>query len=982
LGERYRYLLRMPFELRDEIASAAARAGRSFNAEVVHRLEESLQPVKQTRLQRVSARRSFLVSGEREMHRIRWRIAVGVLIVVATSVVAAVAGSSRFDSPVAVPVVKHGDPDALQNMKTMVGPENRLPDSAAAQDAFERAYPADVVAVQAIQNAQQDFKAVKARGKRGREGQWELIGPSTAVYPGVLNVLGDGAEYVTSGRVTALALAPDCTTRRCTLYVAAAGGGVWRTDRALAKKQDWEFVSGSFGTNAIGTLLIDPRDASGRTIYAGTGEPNASGDSESGVGIYRSTDGGDSWTLLPGSGQFAGRSLSSLQLSPNGTIVVGVTRGVRGVSSVTGGSTTTPPVAVPVGLYRSTDNGLSFQFVWDGGPNAATCDTAAEQALGVPCSLRGVNVVRFDPSDQSTLYAGAFQLGIWRSTDSGATWTQIKTAVNPTQNTDRPEFDVTKLANGKTRMYAGIGAAGGPVLARFFRTDDAKTATNASFVDLTTPQVENYCTGQCWYDNLVYTPQGYPDIVYVLGSYDYDQNNLKSNARAVLLSTDSGATFSDMTKDADKPHANAIHPDQHAFVTLPDNPLFFFNGSDGGVVRSNGKVASVVNTCDSRGLNAADLAYCKSLLWRVPDRLISLNEGLSTLQFQSLSASPKNPKHELQGGTQDNGTFVFTGNKDTWMQEIYGDGGQSGYSAADKRIRFNSFFGQNHDANFRDGDPEKWVIISGKIASSPEGSNFYAPIIADPSTANAGTIFEGSQSVWRTQDWGGDRDFLEANCPEFTTPSTNPNCGDFVRIGPAGNTDLTAAGYGADRAGTFVAAIERAPSNTGTMWVATNTGRVFVSDNANAAASSVTFTRIDTTSTVDPGRFVSSIYVDPADPHHAWISYSGYNFNTPAQPGHVFEVTWNGTTATWTNLDGGTGPMGDLPTTDLVRDDQTGTLYASTDFGVMKYDGTAWSVAGTGMPMVEVPGLTIAPDKRVLYAATHGRSAYRLKLDG
>ena len=57
------------------------------------------------------------------------------------------------------------------------------------------------------------------------------------------------------------------------------------------------------------------------------------------------------------------------------------------------------------------------------------------------------------------------------------------------------------------------------------------------------------------------------------------------------------------------------------------------------------------------------------------------------------------------------------------------------------------------------------MIISGKIASSPEGSNFYAPIIADPNPAMAGSIFEGSQSVWRTQDWGGDRAFLEATLP-------------------------------------------------------------------------------------------------------------------------------------------------------------------------------------------------------------------------
>lgn len=91
-------------------------------------------------------------------------------------------------------------------------------------------------------------------------------------------------------------------------------------------------------------------------------------------------------------------------------------------------------------------------------------------------------------------------------------------------------------------------------------------------------------------------------------------------------------------------------------------------------------------------------------------------------------------------------------------------------------------------------------------------------------------------------------------------------------------------------------------------------------------------------------------------------------------------MTWDGVVATWTNLDGGTGPMGDLPVTDLVRDDVTGTLYASTDFGVLKYDGASWTVAGQGLPMVEVAGLTIAPSVRKLYAATHGRSAWALTL--
>ena len=74
--------------------------------------------------------------------------------------------------------------------------------------------------------------------------------------------------------------------------------------------------------------------------------------------------------------------------------------------------------------------------------------------------------------------------------------------------------------------------------------------------------------------------------------------------------------------------------------------------------------------------------------------------------------------------------------------------------------------------------------------------------------------------------------------------------------------------------------------------------------------------------------------------------------------------------------------MGDLPVTAIVRDDNTGDLYAGTDFGVLRLPSgsSTWLAAGTGLPNVEVAGLKIVPSARVLYAATHGRSAWSLKL--
>src|SRR5207244_10402171 len=105
-----------------------------------------------------------------------------------------------------------------------------------------------------------------------------------------------GVAYTTSGRITALAIAPNCNNNNCTVWVGAAGGGVWRTNNALSGSgANWTFVSGSFATNAIGTLTYD---AANNVLYAGTGEPNSSGDSEAGLGIYKSTDGGNTWTQL------------------------------------------------------------------------------------------------------------------------------------------------------------------------------------------------------------------------------------------------------------------------------------------------------------------------------------------------------------------------------------------------------------------------------------------------------------------------------------------------------------------------------------------------------------------------------------------------------------------------------------------------------------------------------------------------------------
>ena len=935
----------------------------------------------------------------------------------------------------------------FRNKMALPGPEREGGPMAAAEEEYaKRAYPAAYVPFELTRNAQAAWSNATARALAAPTqplAQWTLVGPSSANAPDVLTF--SGAPYTTSGRITALALAPNCGQGNCTLYLAAAGGGIWKTNNALdtSPSQSWNFISASFATNAIGTLVIDPTDHTGNTLYAGTGEPNASGDSEAGRGIYKTTDGGNTWTHLAahtdvpaGSGvdcdavfgvppgtfgfqtapaysgpAFDGRAISSIIISKNNpnVLYVGSTRAVRGVSSVTGGVVSLAPGLPPYGIWKSTDGGANFALLnyQDVCLNPTLPGSAGiiQASFG---STRGVNRVEFDPSATSKIYAAAFPQnfalpvntkgGVWRSTDYGANWTQIKSALNPALNTDRAEFAVTKLANTHTRMYVGDGNVGAPA-ARFYRSDKVE-AGSPTFTHLTTDQNIGYCTGQCWYDNVVYSPPGKPGVVYLGGSYSYSTYGFSTNGRSFLRSSDNGASFTDMTWDATtnptppgsccQPNSiapNGMHPDSHAIVEVPGTSIAFF-GSDGGIVRSSGDFSNISSQCTTqRGLAGADLAVCQQLLSAVPTQLFTTyNDGLSTLQFQSVSVNPLDANN-LMGGTQDNGTFEKPSNSTTvWPQIIYGDGGQSGFNVGNTAFRFNSFTGNFHDVNFQNGDPLKWVIASGPIVASGESAQFYAPIIADPVTA--GMIFQGSQSVWRTKNWGGNQAFLEANCPEFTTSGANPACGDFVRIGPAGATDLTASAgdyRGTTRAGGNVAALARASSDTTTLWAATTTGRVFISKNADKSSGSVKYTRLDSLAANSPGRFVSGIAVDPAHPNHAWITYSSYSALTPATPGHVFSVTYNqgAGTATWTSLDGTGGPgFPDFPATGIAFDSVTGDLYVSNDWGVLRLpNGSSnWEVAGTDLPMVEVAGLTIVPSARKLYAATHGRSAWLLTL--
>ena len=262
-----------------------------------------------------------------------------------------------------------------------------------------------------------------------------------------------------------------------------------------------------------------------------------------------------------------------------------------------------PAAAVAaLGLYRQS--GATFTSIWNGAG-----------------SVRGVNQVAVDPNTPTTLYAAAFQQGVWRSTDAGTTWMQIKDPHNAALNTDRSEFAGNKLPGGFTRMYVGDRQLdrAGVDRARFYRTNDAARC-KAIFIDMTTPQNIDYCTGQCWYDNFVYSPAGIPDVVYLGGSFDYGELRRRVE-RPGRADVDRRRRDLERRDARRRPNDGWIHPGPARDRDRPGQAAPVLRGSTTAAWCARAGTSSTARpTATARGLTRRTSPYCQSLLNRCRTR--------------------------------------------------------------------------------------------------------------------------------------------------------------------------------------------------------------------------------------------------------------------------------------------------------------------------------------------------------------------------
>jgi len=676
-----------------------------------------------------------------------------------------------------------------------------------------------------------------------------------------------------NGLVTAITVHP---TNQNVIYLGTAQGGVWRSTDGGATWTPLFDRQAALGIGEPGGIAIDPTNPD--VIYVGTSgrvggnEPDTI--HQPTAGLFKSTDAGASWIAL-GSGYPAGNTGNATQFKNQNinVIIVDPSNGV---------------------IYLAATNGVYTSG--DGGQNWT-------QATGLNGDTRSLALDLSTPANARILYAGVQSQGVFISKDGARTFKQTLSATTgvvatalgagggfirvvvalapPTSPPDLKGVQVLYVALSST--YSGPPPDPIPI---FQSTDQGATWTQRASGGLSGGTYGGYAL------DMAVDPaspgDGLNDIIYY-------------GCLSQFKSTDSGASFSSLSVG---------HADTHTWTLVPQtggSPSVAYCGCDGGV----------------------DVSTDGGVTWT------PLNAGrLQTGLFYNIAIKPDATASVTAGALQDNEIQTTAGVvSPEWNATFGGDGWDVSYDGGSPPLLYSTSGGPSTLVRQSTNDGITFPTdVTPPWSSADTGGFYLTPLTADPSAS--GVLYvSGLKNLW--QRLGGAWRII-------LTPGT------------AGNVDV-------------------APTNGNNVIIAVGS-QVFVSTNAQAATvgppTGVTFTNITRNL---PGRNVYKAVFDPVDPTTIYAVLNG--FSNGGTPENVYRTTIGGTS--WTNV----SPAVDVPCGAIAVDGTTvpTTLYVGTDLGVIRSvdGGGSWSVLDDlHFPRVPVFDLAFNAKAGVLRAATYGRGVF------
>ncbi len=730
--------------------------------------------------------------------------------------------------------------------------------------------------------------------------KWRSIGPAN-----------------TSGRVTDVEGLPHPSK---TFYVAAAASGIWKTtNNGTTFKQIWT----SERVISMGDLAIAPSDSN--QVWAGTGEEDSRNSISPGGGIFKSTDGGETWELM---GLVETQTIGRIVVHPTNPDIVYV--------AALGHVWDANPER---GLYRTTDGGVTWELVKFISDKAGFVD------------------VILHPRDPSVIFAASWERqrgpwflqsggpgsALWKSTDGGDTWTEVVGNGFPTAMKGR--IGLAIALSDPDVMYAMVEAeeeedeSGGSGL---YRSADRGESWE---------KMHDANTRPFYYSQVRVDPSN-PDRVYF-------------SSTPLMFSDDGGKTAGTTTQ--------GVHVDHHAMWIDPADPDRMVVGNDGGVAITfdkGGNWITLNNVATAQFYHVSynmDIPYrvCGGLqdngFWCGPSRL---SDGLISkyhwwdVHFGDGFVSAQDPvDHDLvwtetQGGAMARQNLA-TGDRTTlekpdWEKEWrpYQDTIytllQEGVAEDDPRIQ-----GLRERASADSiANDLRWNWNTPFFQSVHDRSHFYA----------------GSNRVLKSTDWG---DGLAAISPDLSYADP-----EKVEISLKTTGGVTTDLSGAETYGTIVSLAE-SPVQQGMIFAGTDDGRLWITRDDGGEWIELT----DRVPGLPAGTYVSRITPSSHNANRFYVTFDGHRTNDFTPYVYVSEDGGNSFRSIVADL-----PTGSVDFAHVITEDprNENLLFVGTDLGVyVSTDrGESWQRFMNALPTVPVHDLKIHPRDRELIAATHGRSLW------